>query len=354
MAKWVAQKIIDLTNINEKINDCFITNHFTNNGKNVSYLQNKIKQIFKIDERKEILLVCNGAMGLNTLVGAYNMLHNRKLRWAVQSFTFPCSVQGNLENSLVLDIDDNMGPSITKLLENIDDYDGIVVTNCFGTTTNIHCYEEFCKKYNKILLFDNAASSMSYYNEKNHLNYGNGSMVSLHHTKPIGFGEGGFIVFDKNMLSYMEKTICFGFTKDDKYHFNIYANNFKMSEISCIYISEYLKNVDKIYKHHTKTIQYFIDQLRIHNLLNKVVLFNNHSPYDECLMSCIPLIFKCSVDVDHFIKNNIEAKKYYFPLDNKSINSNNLFDKIICLPLNLDISNETIDFYIHIIKIIEM
>ena len=126
MIKWVSQKKLNLDNINEKILECFITNHFTNNGKNVIETQLKIKDIFKVDSDKEVLLVCNGAMGLNALVGCYNMLYNKKLRWAVQSFTFPCCVQGNLENSIIFDLDSNMGPDINKLTEELDNYDGVI------------------------------------------------------------------------------------------------------------------------------------------------------------------------------------------------------------------------------------
>ena len=66
-------------------------------------------------------------------------------------------------------------------------------------------------------------------------------------------------------------------------------------------------------------------------------------------MSCIPIIFENIIDINIFITNGIEAKKYYFPLDN-SIVSNEIFNKIICLPLNLDIDENIIDFYISIIN----
>ena len=60
---------------------------------------------------------------------------------------------------------------VKELLEKINEYDGIVVTNCFGTCTNINLYENFCKKNNKLLIFDNAASPLTYYENKNHLNF---------------------------------------------------------------------------------------------------------------------------------------------------------------------------------------
>ena len=76
MIKWVNNKIIDIENINEKINICLKNSCFTNNGKNVLELQKKIHNIFKIDVSKSILMVCNGSMGINALVGGLNIFYN--------------------------------------------------------------------------------------------------------------------------------------------------------------------------------------------------------------------------------------------------------------------------------------
>jgi dTDP-4-amino-4,6-dideoxygalactose transaminase len=350
MISWVNKKTLNIDTINNKILNCIETKHFTNEGINVIKLQNKIKELFKLDDNKEVLMTCNGAMGINSLIGGLNIYFNKKLNWAVQSFTFPCSKQGLLVDSIVFDIDENMGPNIEELNKRKDDFDGVLITNCFGCSVNIKIYEEFCKNNNKLLLFDNAASSMTFYEGKNHLNYGNGCMVSLHHTKPIGFGEGGFIVFDKEYLNAMKKTICFGFTNTDRLNYDIYASNYKMSEIACIYINEYLNNLEKIYNHHTEMINYFIEKLKKNNLETKIKIFKNFSNYFYSLMSTIPLIFENNIDTIYFIDNNIEAKKYYYPLDKTCNNSVNIFNKIICLPLNMDINKEVIDFYIDILN----
>lgn len=243
-----------------------------------------------------------------------------------------------------------MGPNINDLEKKINEYDGILVTNCFGTSSNIELYESFCKKYGKLLLFDNAASPFTFYKNKNHLNYGLGCMVSLHHTKPIGFGEGGFIVFDKQYLESMEKAICFGYTKNDRYNYEKYGSNYKMSEIACIYIADYLTQLDTIYQHHTKIISYFLNQLKNNKIDDKIKLLKSFSNYEVSLMSTIPIIFDYEIEIDYFISKNIEAKKYYYSLDNNCINSCNLFKNIICLPLNTDITFEIIDLYINIIK----
>jgi dTDP-4-amino-4,6-dideoxygalactose transaminase len=246
-----------------------------------------------------------------------------------------------------------MGPNIDELRNRIDEYDGVVVTNCFGTTTNIQLYEKFCKENNKLLVFDNAATSFSYYDNSNVLNYGDACMVSLHHTKPIGFGEGGFIVFNKNLLESMEKSICFGYSKLDRHLYSSHASNYKMSEVSCVYINDYLSNLTRIFNHHTNLIVYFIKKYNEKKLYEKVKLFKNYSNYSECLMATIPLVFNKPVDTKIFIENNIEAKKYYFPLGKDCHKSIEIFNNIICLPLNLDINYEIIDKYIDIINTFE-
>lgn len=350
MISWVPKKKINLNDVNKKIEECIKIKHLTNNGKNVIELQKTIKNIFNIDEDKEVILTCNGAMGINALIGGLNMFYNKKLRWAVQSFTFPCSNQGLLIDSIIFDLDDNMGPNIDDLNKRKHEYDGILITNCFGTSTNIELYETFCKDNNKLLLFDNAAASFTFYNNKNHLNYGLGCMVSLHHTKPIGFCEGGFILFDKKFLDVMEKSICFGFTKYDKFNYDIYASNYKMSEVSAIFISDFLKNLNVIYKHHTTIVNYFIQKFYDNNLNEYVRLFPNYSDYKNSLMSTIPLLFENEISTNVFLENSIEAKKYYYPLDLNCSFSSKLFKTIICLPLNTDITIEIIDLYIKIIK----
>jgi dTDP-4-amino-4,6-dideoxygalactose transaminase len=245
-----------------------------------------------------------------------------------------------------------LGPNIKILDEKKDDYDAILITNCFGCSTNIQLYEEFCKINNKILLFDNAASSYTMYNGKNHLNYGNGCMVSLHHTKPIGFGEGGFIVFNNKYLESMKKAICFGFTNTNRHNFNINASNYKMSEINAIYLSDYLNNLTIIYEHNKNMMKYFIKKLDENKLNDHIKIYKNYANYNESLMATIPILFKHDILVDFFITNKIEAKKYYFPLDGTHNISVNIFNKIICLPLNLEVTESVIDMYINLILLI--
>ena len=63
----------------------------------------------------------------------------------------------------------------------------------------------------------------------------------------------------------------------------------------------------------------------------------------------MPIVLSNKTTVDRFIENNIEAKKYYYPLDEHCLKSMELFDRIICLPLHIDMTFSDIDRYINLL-----
>ena len=93
----------------------------------------------------------------------------------------------------------------------------------------------------------------------------------------------------------------------------------------------------------------FIKKIIENNLENKIKLFKSFSSYETSLFATIPIIFNKETNIDIFIENNIEAKKYYYPLENKE-KSRDIFDRIICLPLNMEVGETEIDRYIEIIN----
>jgi len=353
MIRWIGEKNIDLLYINTKILECLESKIFTNFGKNNIELEKFIHKKFLIDKDKSVILVSNGSMGLNALIGMYNTIYDKKLKWATQSFTFPCGVQGLLnEQSIVFDIDYKYyGIDLNELKKNINEYDGIIITNCFGNCVNIKVYEDFCRENNKLLIFDNAATSYTFYENKNVLNYGDACMVSLHHTKPVGFGEGGFIVINNKYEKIIKKIINFGYDTINKHIYDSNASNYKMSEIQAIYIRSYLETFDTFHSKITSLFIYFKEKFKMMNF-NKIKMFYNYSNDNRNLLSCISIIMETPMNIDYFLENDIEAKKYYYPLKN-TINSIDLFSKIICLPLNYSLSTKDMDYYINILKKLE-
>ena len=344
---WIAKKDISTKIVENLLEEPLKTGQFTNGGKNVKLLEKLIKTHLEIDDSKCVIATTNGSVALHALTSGIEYYEKKKINWATQSFTFPPSVQSNLSKAMIIDIDNDGGLDITKVNNSIN---GLIVTNIFGNVVDIEKYEYFCSKNNKFLIFDNAASGYSEYKGKNCLNYGTGCTISFHHTKPFGFGEGGAIIVDKKYEKSIRCLNNFGIGLAEKYWVSE-GNNNKMSEISAIYIIQYFKrNVDTIISKHNELYLYF-QELMIKHKITHFKLFPSF--HDGIITpSCFCILFNYYDDkiIEKLLENNIQARKYYYPLD-ESKTANEVFDKILCIPCNIDMNKGDIDYIFNIIII---
>lgn len=349
MEKWINKKSINFEKIKKLLKDCEINNQFSNYGPNVRKLEFIIKDKLKIDDNKAIIVVSNGSSALHVLSSGIELHQKTKIKWATQSYTFPSSVQCNLNDTEIVDIDSDGGLDLKKINNNIN---GLIVTNVFGSVVDIKKYEDFVKENNKILIFDNAATPFTFYKNKSCCNYGTGCTISFHHTKSLGFGEGGAIIVDKKYEQDIRSLINFGFNNDNsELFYHRLGNNFKMSEISAVYIIQYLDNFDFIVDHHKSLYNHFIKEIKKLDL--PIKLYPSFHDDDKILLACFCIIFQ-NVEVtykvqDLLINNNIFSKKYYNPLKKTDI-ATNIFNKNLCIPCNLDVTTKDIDNFLNIIK----
>jgi dTDP-4-amino-4,6-dideoxygalactose transaminase len=341
---WVPKKIIDSDTVNSLLKQSIDSNTFTNHGPNVKLLEERLSEIMKIDSTRAVICVANGTVAIWALVAAIELENNKRLQFATQSFTFPSSAQGYLDNTLIVDIDSEGGIDISQVP---DTCDGIIVTNVFGRVVNIDKYEKWAKDNNKYLIFDNAATSYTFFEGKNSCNYGIGTTVSLHHTKPIGFGEGGVIIVDKRYEDYVRKIINFGIdnlSPTRKWH--RFGSNYKMSDIQAVYILQYLLNFNSIIEKHQILYKYYIDQ----SVNIPIKNYPTFSKPDETFVSCICFFTeKSDILIQYLLENNIFARKYYYPLEETQISSL-FFKNIVCISLHIDLNFEDIDKILTIIR----
>jgi dTDP-4-amino-4,6-dideoxygalactose transaminase len=340
MIKYIQHKSIDLVAFDEILSESHKRNHFSNDGPAKLRLENKLKKILKIDDEKAILCTANGTLALHAI---YLFLKKRKkeIKIASPSFTFPsCAVGLNEINLLDIDFDSYTMP-LTD--ENIANYDAFVITNLFGTYPyNIKEWVEECSRLNKFLIFDNASSPMTEIDGVNICNFGDFSFGSLHHTKYLGFGEGGFIVLPREHLEEFKKILGFGFTKGTiRRKYNKYSSNYKMSDVAAASILQQVQRYDLV--SHKEKQNLIIEQLKD---IRNVEVFN----YSKGVVyGNMPILFKNIIALDGFRENNIEAQKYYYPLAEHK-NSLLLFDRIINLPFHLGIKEEEIERMVKIVK----
>jgi dTDP-4-amino-4,6-dideoxygalactose transaminase len=342
--QWVPKKTIDTECVNRFLTDSIESNTFTNYGPNVKRLELELRTLLKIEDTKACICVANGTVALWALVAAIELHENRKLKLATQSFTFPSSAQGYLEDVEIIDIDTEGGIDLEKVSK---DYDGIIVTNVFGRIVNLEKYESWAKENKKYLFFDNAATSYTFFDSRNSCNFGTGSIVSLHHTKPIGFGEGGLILINKEYESCLRRIINFGIdnlSPQRKWH--RYGSNYKMSDIQAVYILQYLRNFHSIVEKHKELYSYFLEKSKDISICHYPSISSN----DNTFVSCICFFSERSeICIQYLLENGIFARKYYYPLEDTPIASN-YFKHIVCVSFHIDLETKDIDRIIEIIR----
>lgn len=345
---WIPNKNINTILVNNLLEKCLETNQFTNYGPNVKLLEEIIMREFEIENDKEVIVVSNASIAIQCLASSIEKYENTKINWATQSFTFPPSAQGTLNESKILDIDLDGGLDLTEIDDSIN---GLIVTNIFGNIVDIDKYVNYCNLNNKFLIFDNAATPYTFYKNRNCLNYGVGSIISFHHTKPIGFGEGGAIIVDKKYSEIARKLTNFGIQLDKDNYFSRLGNNYKMSEISAVYIIQYIKdNFQYLKNKHIELYSYIKNKIQEIPNCNFYLFPSFHSD-DKILSSCFTLLFKDYHDNIRLklLENNIFCRKYYEPLKNTN-NALDIYNRILCITCNKDMDIKDIDKIITIIQ----
>ena len=343
---WIAMKDISNRIVNEYMKEPLRTGQFTNGGVNVKKLEEFIKIQFKIDDSKSVIVVTNGSVALHAIAAGIEYYEKSKMNWATQAFTFPPSVQSNLSSAEIVDIDNDGGMDTRYINDSIN---GLIITNIFGSVVDIEKYETFCREHNKFLIFDNAATGYTEYKGKNCLNYGTGCTISFHHTKPFGFGEGGAIIVDKKYEKSIRCLNNFGIGLTEKYWVPE-GNNNKISEISAIYILQYLeRNMDNIINKHNELYLHFQEQMIKHKITHFKLFPSFHD--GVIVPSCFCILYDNYDDSirERLLENNIQARKYYHPLDESKV-ANEVFDKILCIPCNVDMNKGDVDKIFDLLK----
>ena len=124
-----------------------------------------------------------------------------------------------------------------------------------------------------------------------------------------------------------------------------------MSDIAAVYIIQYLDNFDKIVKKHQELYRYF--KTKIAEKALPLRLFPSFHDDDKIMPSCFCLLFddleQSLLMEEKILENDIFCRKYYHPLKNTK-NAMTIYNKILCLPCNYDMTIENIDLLISIIS----
>jgi dTDP-4-amino-4,6-dideoxygalactose transaminase len=307
MIKFTQHKKINIYKFQHYLTSANNTNQFTNYGDAVRTLEARARTLLKIDSSKAIIATCNGAAALNTIMQAIRTTE----QVYSQDFTFSCNFQIPDVITEAFDLTYNYEPDIYRITR-----PGIVIiTNCFGHVTDIDSILKHAQCHNQKIVFDNAASPYSFYKGSNISNYGVASYISLHHTKPIGFGEGGLVIIDSEYEQKARAIINFGLVdKIPTYK----GNNYKMSELSAAGILQWWDSfcIDELKDKYLTGYDKYVS--------NASKVLPNYS--EDFFPNCVPIINSNQTYDD------MEVRKYYSPNIGLK-NSAKLYSNIKCIPI---------------------
>ena len=276
--------------------------------------------MLKIDDDKAIIATSSGTTALHAMLCAIQRQEGQQ-RIGTQDFTFASNSIGPAQGPIVTDMRSDFN------LDLDDDYIQmskiIIITNIFGHLQDFNYISNYDFPFT---IFDNAATPYSFWEGTNSCNLGTGSYISLHHTKPIGFGEGGIAIIDKEYEEQTRIACNFGIVEGK---FNERSGNYKMSDISAAAILQWWDQfeIEELKEKYLDNYYKILYELRD----EEGIAWQSYGDGETFFPSCLPYVHQTSTRAEDNT-TKYEARKYYNPLRNFTISSQ-LYDRILCYSL---------------------
>lgn len=334
MVRFVAEKRYSHQEVESLLAASRRENKFTNDGPVKRMLEEELAILLDLPSDKRVVCVGNGTAALHALLYAYEEREQRSLRWLTPSFTFPTPVVGSF-SARVGEVDERGCLSSDSLLEDVD---GVIITTLFGSTSSVEYWTARCRQQGKICILDNASSPCSVLSGTSIMSHGDASFSSLHHTKFLGVGEGGFVVVRSDMAEAINRIACFGFDPDRNYRPR--SSNFKMSDISAAFTLSHIRGYD--FSSHMRSQEALVDFV---SRIGASILGSG----EGVVHGNLPVLFRDVTEKSKFADSGVEANKYYRPLSSDPT-AWTIYDRIINFPLHDRLTAEDLSKIMHAIR----
>ena len=331
MIAFVEAKRPDYDNIRKLLESSETSGMWSNFGPLSRRFEETVAEILALPAGRRVVACASGTVALHGLVQLFEHVAGRPLRWVVSAFSFHAQRQGPLAAARVLDCDAHGFLDLDELgALSPDSYDGIVVTNLFGTALHVERYEELATRAGNILLFDSATCFGSTYHGKAFGGLGAGELFSFHHTKPCGFGEGGCAVVPAELEDTFRSLINFGLYKG--IDTGVRSINGKMSDVAAAFILDRLRHVEAIRGAHVQQFQRVAGIARALGL----ELLVDVEP-EGSLPNLVPILFPHPVAGGRLSGGPLVAHKYYRPVADTP-RAEALYARVVCFPCHRDVA----------------
>ncbi|MFT5592932.1 MAG: dTDP-4-amino-4,6-dideoxygalactose transaminase [Oceanicoccus sp.] len=241
----------------------------------------------------------------------------------------------------------------------------IMPVHCYGNSCDVNAIKTIADKHGLKVLYDAAHAFAVNDAGGSILNHGDLSVLSFHATKVFNTLEGGAVIcHDEEMKARIDKLKNFGIV--DEVTITDAGINGKMSEVNAAFGLLQLKHVDE-----ALLKRKIIDELYREKLIGiKGLTVVDKVEGLECNYSYFPILIEDDYQLSRDELNeklkseNIFARRYFYPLisdaepfkeyssaDTNNLKvSNNIADKVLCLPLYPSLEERSIQRIIDCIK----
>jgi dTDP-4-amino-4,6-dideoxygalactose transaminase len=195
---FIEAKKPDFKRVQELLFKSDLENHWSNFGPVWQSLKSFIELRLELPASRVVIPCASGTHAL-TAAAAITTRSPPNAPWLVSAFGFRSTIIGPFADASIVDCDAEGVLSIREIADlDPSTFGGIAVTNPFGLCFDFSQHIAVARRLGKPLILDNAAGFDSV-DRSDHA--GVLECLSLHHTKPFGFGEGGCLIVDGELES---------------------------------------------------------------------------------------------------------------------------------------------------------
>lgn len=300
----------------EEIRMLWDSHMLTNMGVKHKELEEKLKEYMNVPN---VSLMVNGHMALELAIQAMNLSGEV----ITTPYTFASTTHAIVRNGLTpvfCDIDSKTYTIDADKIEELitDRTSAIIPVHVYGNICNVDKIDQIAKKYGLRVIYDAAHAFGETYKNVGIGNFGDASMFSFHATKVFNTIEGGAVCFaDENYGLDLYRLKNFGIRNSEKVDF--VGSNAKMNEFQAAMGLCNLRHIEKEIEKRKHIYDQYVERL---NMIPGLQLMNRQADV-KYNYAYFPVIFDETVFghtrneiFDELRKENIYARKYFYPLTN--------------------------------------
>ncbi|RTL54739.1 MAG: DegT/DnrJ/EryC1/StrS aminotransferase family protein [Bradyrhizobiaceae bacterium] len=271
---------------------------------------------------KAVVMASSATSALHALAGSHAERAGRPLVWAVSAFGFFSTRIGPLANHIrILDCDRSglMDLAALKALPP-DQWEGLIVTDIFGMQPDFTPFSALCQAAGKPMIIDSAVS----FPAQRPASFNAGEIISFHHTKPWGFGEGGCMLIDRTQEETARALLNFGVHLDRS--LAPYAANGKMSDVAAALIHQRVETMPRWAEGYRKQRRRMTELARAEKLSILV------TPPDDSVTPHVQVLSPRPLALADLPKLPFSVAKYYPPLGGPCPVAADLYARIVAVP----------------------